>query len=162
MVISKAPSRLSPNARNSTAMKPFTQGFEPSCLTPTGPSSAVTSNPKPEKRTMIPRQKTTACATPPRFPPDCWWRKNDIVMGIMGKTQGVKIQASPAPKATSRNAPQPCASGDGTAADAADGGWASANPAGMARDGAGAAGSTVSATVRVHLPGTQRESLQVW
>jgi len=60
MVISNAPSRLSPKAMNRAEMKPFTQGLEPSCLTPTGPSSAVTSSPSPEKRTMMPRQKTTA------------------------------------------------------------------------------------------------------
>src|SRR5207248_7210437 len=88
--------------------KPFTQGFEPSCFTPTGPSTAVTSSPNPENRTTMPRQKTIACASPPRFSPDCRLRKYDMVIGIMGKTQGVKMHARPAPNATRRNAPQPC------------------------------------------------------
>jgi len=100
--------------------------------------------------------------TPPRFSPDCRLRKYDIVMGIIGKTHGVKMQASPAPNATSRNAPQPCDSDGGLAAAPVAGGWASAKPAGMALDGAGADASTVKGTVRVHLPRTQVLSLQVW
>src|SRR5580704_7005565 len=158
MVISNAPSRLSPNAMNSAEMKPFTQGFEPNCLTPTGPSTAVTSSPIPENRTMIPRQKTTACDTPPRFSPDCWLRKYDMVMGIMGKTHGVKMHASPAPNANRMKVGQPCASTEVVVADPANppaGGLASAKPAGIAVDGAGAAGSTVSFTiVGGILPGT--------
>src|ERR1017187_6673055 len=121
IAISKAPSRLSPKAMNRTVMKPLTQGLEPSCLTPTGPSSRVARRPREEKRTTIPSQKTTACMAPSRFPPDCWWRKYDMVMGIMGKTQGVKMEASPKPKATSRKAPQPSETGSGTAAEAAGG-----------------------------------------
>src|ERR1035438_1414481 len=46
-----------------------------------------------------------------------------MVMGIMGKTQGVKMQASPRPKATSRKAPQPWEAGGGTAAEEDGGGW---------------------------------------
>src|ERR1035441_2818165 len=156
IVISNAPSRLNPKATNSAEMKPFTHGLEPSCLTPTGPSTAVTSSPIPEKSTMIPRHKTTAWVTPLRFSPDCWLRKYDIVMGIMGKTHGVKMQASPAPNANSRNAPQPRASDGGAAGAPAAGGLASAKPAGMAVDGAGADASMVIGTgLRVNLPGTQ-------
>ena len=39
-----------------------------------------------------------ACTSPPR-----WFRKKETVIGIIGKTQGVKIAASPSPKAVSRN-----------------------------------------------------------
>src|ERR1022692_3091638 len=64
------------------------------------------------------------------------FRKNDIVMGIMGKTHGVKIAARPKPKATSRNAPRLWVPGltcaDGAAAARVFGGpVASAYPAGM-------------------------------
>ena len=48
-----------------------------------------------------------------------------MVMGIMGKTQGVKMEARPKPKATSRNAPMPCACGSPPACWAA-GAFASA------------------------------------
>ena len=41
MVISKAPSRLSPKAKKTPAMNPLTQGFEPNCTTPNGPRMAV-------------------------------------------------------------------------------------------------------------------------
>ena len=85
-----------------------------------------------------------------------------MVMGIMGKTHGVKMQASPAPNANSRNALQPCASDDGAAAAPAAGGLASAKPAGIAVDGAGADASMVSGTVTDNFPGTQVLSLQVW
>src|ERR1019366_257399 len=90
LFIAFSPSRLSEKAMKRSVMKPLTQGLEPSCLKPTGPSSRVARRPRLEKRTTIPRQKTTACMTPSRFSPDCWLRKYDIVMGIMGKTQGVK------------------------------------------------------------------------
>ena len=40
-----------------------------------------------------------ACARPPRCP-----MKYDMVIGIIGKTQGVKMAASPKPKARARNA----------------------------------------------------------
>ena len=41
IVISNAPSRLKPNTKKTSAMKPFTQGFEPSCTTPAGPRASV-------------------------------------------------------------------------------------------------------------------------
>ncbi len=73
------------------------------------------SKPMPENSTMIPRQKTTACATPSRLPPACRLRKYDMVMGIMGKTQGVKMQANPTPKASSRNCARPVSAEAGDA-----------------------------------------------
>ena len=79
MVISNAPSRLSPNARNSAAMNPLTHGLEPSCTTPNGPSMAVVSRPSPENSTTIPRQKTAACATLSRRPPD--WPVEEVRHG---------------------------------------------------------------------------------
>src|SRR4051794_11996367 len=103
IVISNAPSKLNPNAMNSAEMKPFTHGLDPSATTPNGPSSAVIASPIPVNSTIIPRQNTTACATL-----DWRFRKYDIVIGIIGNTHGVKIEASPKPKATSRNAPIPC------------------------------------------------------
>ena len=42
-----------------------------------------------------------------RVMPIAGFRKNDIVIGIMGKTQGVKMAASPKPKARRRKDPSP-------------------------------------------------------
>jgi hypothetical protein len=69
ILISKAPSRLSANARNNAAMNPSTHGLEPSVTTPNGPSKAVVSRPSPENSTTIPRQKIAASATLSRRPP---------------------------------------------------------------------------------------------
>ena len=63
MLISNAPNRLSPNARNNAAMNPLTHGLDPSVTMPNGPSMAVVSRPSPENSTMIPRQKTAAWVT---------------------------------------------------------------------------------------------------
>ena len=57
MVISNAPSRLRPNARNSAAMNPFTQGLEPSCTTPTGPRMAVVSQSQAAEQHHDPQAK---------------------------------------------------------------------------------------------------------
>src|SRR5215831_6210789 len=110
----------------------------------------------PEKSTTIPRQKTAACTMLSRRPPDCRFRKYDIVMGIIGKTQGVKIDASPKPNATSRNAARLWSEGRGP--ESGRGGDASVYPAGMAR--ASAAG--VTGTLPDHRDGTHCVSLQVW
>ena len=59
-VISNAPKRLRPNTRNTSVMNPFTQGLEPSCTTPKGPSRAVVRKPKTVNRKTMPRQKTSA------------------------------------------------------------------------------------------------------
>src|SRR5580704_14343051 len=88
-------------------MKPFTQGLLPSCTTPNGPTMVLIKTPSPVNRTTIPRQNTTACSTPSRRLPVCRFIKYDTVNGIMGKTQGVKMAASPAPKAVSKNRPKP-------------------------------------------------------
>src|SRR6266496_5803809 len=83
---------------NTSVMKPFTQGFDPSACTPTGPAIAFTRRPSPAKSTIMPRQNTIACD-------NAFFRvrKNDTVIGIIGKTHGVKIEATPAPKAVRRN-----------------------------------------------------------
>ena len=47
-----------------------------------------------------------ACMSDPAAP-DCRFRKNDIVIGIIGKTQGVKMGGSPKPNAASRNVASP-------------------------------------------------------
>ena len=154
MVISKAPSRLSPKTKNTSAMKPLTHGFEPSCTTPNGPSSAVAARPRPENNTMMPRQKMIACVTLSRRDPDCRFRKNDIVIGIMGNTHGVKMVSSPKPKATARNgarSPEAAVAdpaGDSTGADAG-----SAYPAGIGAAPAVAAASTVSVAVTILVTG---------
>ena len=106
-VISKAPNRLNPNTRKTKAIRLLTHGLEPSFTTANGPSAAVNPKPIAVNKSMIPRQNTSACRTAcPRvgFP---WFRKNDMVIGIIGNTQGVKMEASPKPKASSRNAPSP-------------------------------------------------------
>src|SRR5579862_3730063 len=40
--------------------------------------------------------------------PPRWFRKNETVMGIIGKTQGVNTAASPNPNAVSAKARSPC------------------------------------------------------
>ena len=87
--------------KNTSAMKAFTQTLAPTWLTPAGPSASVATSPRPVNKTMIPRQNVNACAKPPFWP-----TKKDIVMGIMGKTQGVKTAASPNPNASTRNDPR--------------------------------------------------------
>src|ERR1039457_5340188 len=131
MVISNAPSRLNPKAMNSAAINPLTHGFAPSCATPKGPSIAVTRSPRPENSTTMPRQKTTAWITPSRRPPDCRFRKYDMVMGIIGNTQGVKIEASPNPNASTKKAAQPCADGAGDCPAPGGGPLPPGYPAGM-------------------------------
>ncbi len=83
-------------------MNPFTQGFDASCTTPNGPTAAVTPSPSAQNNTMIPSENTIACRIPPRS-----FRKNETVIGIIGNTQGVKIDASPSPNAVSKNASMP-------------------------------------------------------
>src|SRR5689334_11616057 len=65
---------------------------------------AVTPKPKAQNKTTMPDENTNACKIPPR-----WFRKNETVIGIIGNTQGVKIAASPNPKAVIRNAGRPLA-----------------------------------------------------
>src|SRR3954447_21399700 len=89
---------------NSAEMKSLTHGFDPSCTMPNGPSNAVIASPIPEKSTMMPRQNTSACTMLSRLLPDGRLRKYDMVIGIIGKTQGVKMDASPKPNATARKA----------------------------------------------------------
>src|ERR1043166_8210297 len=59
IVISNAPSKLRPKTMNRVEINPFTHGFDPSWTTPDGPKIPVTPRPRPENRTMIPRQNTT-------------------------------------------------------------------------------------------------------
>src|SRR5271156_3818194 len=98
---------------NTSPMALFTHGLLPSFTTPIGPAIDLTRNPRPVKKTMTPTQKTTACMMPSRRLPVCRFRKYDTVNGIMGKTQGVKIAASPAPKAVSKNKPKSADCGAG-------------------------------------------------
>jgi hypothetical protein len=74
-VISKAPSRLNPKAMKRAEMKALTHGLLPRVTMPNGPRMAVVARPRPEKSTMIPRQKTNACTMLSRRPPDCRLRK---------------------------------------------------------------------------------------
>ena len=81
-----------------------------------------------------------------------------MVMGIMGKTQGVKMAARPTPNATSRKAPKPCVS-----CAALGGAPPALNPAGIAGAAACAAGSMVRAALAVNRRGGMHTlSLQVW
>ena len=163
MVISNAPSRLSEKTTNSAAMKPLTHGLAPSCTTPTGPSTAVITRPSPENSTMIPRQKTTACRIASRRPPDCRLRKYDMVMGIIGKQHGVKMEATPKPKAARRKRDQLCAGAAGLCPGGAGAGsFTRAKPTGGTGVEGVTAGSIVILAVPDHLPGTQVLSLQVW
>ena len=133
MVISNAPSRLKPKAMNNAAMKPLTQGLDAKLRhARRAPAMAVVTSPSPENSTMIPRQKTTACVTESRRLPECRLRKYDMVMGIIGNTQGVKMEASPNPNATSRKAHHPWSAG----VLALAGGFGSAYPVGIATEAA--------------------------
>ena len=75
IVISNAPSRLRPKAMKRAEMNALTQGLDPRVTMPNGHRMAVVAKPSPEKSTMIPRQKTPACTTLSRRPPDCRLRK---------------------------------------------------------------------------------------
>jgi hypothetical protein len=112
-VISNAPSKLSAKIPNTIAMNPFTHGFEPNCTTPNGPTAAETPNPSRQNSTTIPSENTSAWTSPPR-----WFKKNDTVIGIIGKTHGVKIAASPKPNAVSKNVPMLASVWTGAAAGA--------------------------------------------
>src|SRR5438874_11981943 len=83
-----------------------------------------------------------------------------MVIGIIGKTQGVKIVASPKPNATARKAANPSSFVDG--APGAAGGLASTYSAGITGEDEGTAGSTLRAALFSHLLGTHCLSLQVW
>src|ERR1017187_6243631 len=115
---------------------------------------------------MIPRQKTTACRIASRRPPDSRLRKYDMVMGIIGKQHGVKMDARPKPKAARRNRIQLCAAAACASETAPVPQGSSALTS--VRPGAGAmvarltAGSMLRFTEPDHLPGTQVLSLQVW
>ncbi len=114
-MISNAPNRLKENARNTTAITPFTHGFEPSCTTPNGPTSAVTNRPSEVKNNTIPPAYTAACST-------LRLRMNaETVNGIIGNTQGVNTAASPNPKATAAK-PNRLSSFFGVAAGGAEAG----------------------------------------
>ena len=93
-VISKAPSRLKPKAMKTAAMTPLTQRLEPSWTTPKGPRIAVTASPRPEKARRC-RGRRPPPADYRGFRRTCRFRKYDIVIGIIGKTQGVKMEARP-------------------------------------------------------------------
>ena len=125
--------------------------------------------------TMIPRQNSTAWNTPSRFSPSCRFTKYETVNGIIGKTQGVKMAASPAPNAVSRKRPNPaevCGAAEGavgvpTAVDADSGaeeaaaGLNSLKPVGMTITCDFAAGSMFNVAVAVlRLGGRHLESLQ--
>src|SRR5262245_38081468 len=95
---------------------------------------------------------------PSERPPDSLFRKNDIVIGIMGNTHGVKIANSPVPKASNKNGPISCASslggGEAGGAAAAGGpGTNSINPAGIEFGCTRALGSIVTGAVAVNLRG---------
>src|ERR1051326_8441291 len=86
-----------------------------------------------------------------------------MVIGIIGNTQGVKIEAKPNPKATSRNEAILSAAPAGAGVSLEGGGaLASVYPAGISRAPAAAAESIFTRASPVHLPGTHWVSLQVW
>ena len=129
MVISNAPSRLNPKAMNRAAMKPLTQGFEPSVTIPKGPRRG---GGEPDSGEQHDDSEAEDQRLDDTFPPspDCRFRKYDIVIGIIGKTQGVKIDARPNPKATARK-PASLSGGAASAAGASAGALGSAYPLGM-------------------------------
>src|SRR5215475_7349460 len=79
--------------------------------------------------------------------PPRWFRKNETVIGIIGKTHGVKIERRPKPNAARAKVPRLSVGAPGAVAALADGGGAapgSKYPAGIAAVTAGAAESTVN------------------
>jgi len=84
-------------------MNVFTQTLALNCTTPKGPAIAVAEKPRRQNNTTIPRQKIPAWINPSFRDPESRFKKYDIVIGIIGNTQGVKIDASPNPRAVNRN-----------------------------------------------------------
>ncbi len=76
---------------------------------------------------MIPRQNIAACVTACRRVDSGRFRKNDMVIGIIGNTHGVKMARKPKPNAASRKIPR-----SSVLAGAAVPVWAAAAPAGLA------------------------------
>src|SRR6266567_7057954 len=77
-----------------------------------------------------------------------------MVIGIIGKTQGVKIASNPPPKARSMKGPISCVSGlGGTAATAGEPGLNSKKPAGIETGCTGAEGSIFRGADAVYLRG---------
>src|ERR1017187_2523106 len=85
-----------------------------------------------------------------------------MVMGIIGNTQGVKMDARPMPNATARNASKPSAGAVPVDVPAGPGAAGSEYPAGMITAAGPAAGSTVNVAAPVHFDGTHILGLQVW
>jgi len=67
IVISKAPSRLRPKARNTRATKAFTHTLEPSSTTPNGPRMAVAARPSAENSTTTAVPWSITSLTPARI-----------------------------------------------------------------------------------------------
>ena len=157
MVISNAPSKLSPKAMNSSGDETVHPRVGAQLLDSDRPQQRRDRKSQARKENDDPQAKNHRLRDPAALSPGCRLRKYDMVMGIMGKTQGVKMQASPAPKATSRKAGQPCASDDG-----GTGRSARARRFGL-RETCGnrgrwrpAAGSTVNGTVTLQFAGDAR------
>ncbi len=118
-VISNAPSKLAANAKKTVAINRLTQTFDPSVCMPKGPRMAETPAPRPVNNATTPTAKIEAWMTDDFFSPDWVETKYDIVIGIIGKTQGVKIASSPMPKASAANWKSPWSAGEvGAGADA--------------------------------------------
>src|SRR5260370_9064618 len=113
MVIAKAPSRVRPKAMKRREMKGLTQGLEPRVTMPKGPRMAVVARPSPEKRTMMPRQKTRACTMLSRRPPDWRLGEEGILIGIMGENAGGKVEPRPQPEVTAGEGAWPQGGGAG-------------------------------------------------
>ncbi len=81
------------------------------------------------------------------------------MIGIIGNTHGVKMDARPNPKASARKPGHPSA--DAASAGLAARGFTSENPEGMAGAAAAAEGLIVSANWPVQCAGSHSEALQV-
>ena len=121
MVISNAPSRLAAKAKNIRAINRFTQTFAPSVCMPKGPRTTDTAAPRPVNKAMTPTTNTVACITEAFFSPDCVDMKYDIVIGIIGKTQGVKMANKPMPKARPAKRKRPWSAGEPEAGEPEEG-----------------------------------------
>ena len=95
-------------------MNKLIQTFEPSRRSPKGPSASETIVPKPVKSTTTPTQNIVAWTKEGFFEPACVLTKYDMVIGIIGNTQGVKIASRPNPNAIPANGMIPSDCGVGS------------------------------------------------
>ena len=95
-MISKTPNKFSASTKNSVASARLTSGLAANSDNPDAPNKTETATPIKVKVPIMPPQYTSGPIK--RLPCDCL-ENSETVIGIIGKTHGVRIAKSPAPKA---------------------------------------------------------------